>query len=103
MVNSSKISPVAILIPILFIIIFLGAAGSLQGCVAEQQAAIQPSPIEANPMKCTSKDYPIQYVECGTCGAHVLEWWKVLNDEGSKWVNVCGKCYDNIIDEERTF
>lgn len=38
----------------------------------------------------------VEYVECGTCGAHVVEWWKVRNDANTTWVNVCGKCYDAI-------
>lgn len=99
---TNKIHPIGILIPIAVIFAFLIIAGGIQGYTHDIDSK---QPIEttiANPYKVTNKDYPIQYVECGTCGAHVLEWWKVLNDEGSKWVNVCGKCYDNIIDEERT-
>lgn len=42
----------------------------------------------------TNKDNPMQYIECGTCGAHVLEWWYVRNDADTKSVAVCSKCYD---------
>lgn len=36
----------------------------------------------------------IQSTECGTCGAHVIEWWKVRNDANTTWVNVCERCID---------
>lgn len=39
-------------------------------------------------------------VECGTCGAHVLEWWYVRNDEDTAFVEVCSKCYDRICEDE---
>lgn len=37
-----------------------------------------------------------QYVECGMCGAHVLEWWHIRNDANTEWVNVCILCVQKI-------
>lgn len=36
------------------------------------------------------------YIECGSCGAHVIEWWKVRNIDNTDFVEVCGKCYDLV-------
>lgn len=37
-------------------------------------------------------DKPVQYVDCGTCGAHVSEWWYVQGADGSP-CEVCEYCY----------
>lgn len=37
-------------------------------------------------------DKPVQYAECGTCGAHVSEWWYVQGADGSP-CEVCEYCY----------
>lgn len=37
-------------------------------------------------------DKPVQYVDCGTCGAHVSEWWYVQDADGSP-CEVCEYCY----------
>lgn len=33
-----------------------------------------------------------RYVECGMCGAHVLEWWYVTDSDG-ELIEVCEYCY----------
>ena len=33
-----------------------------------------------------------QYIECGTCGAHVSEWWYVQGADGTP-CEVCEYCY----------
>lgn len=38
----------------------------------------------------------VESVECGACGAHVVNWWYTMNDAQTEWVKVCGKCYDAI-------
>lgn len=42
----------------------------------------------------TNRDNPMQYIDCETCGAHVLEWWYLRNDADTEFVAVCSKCYD---------
>lgn len=37
-------------------------------------------------------DAPAQYVDCGTCGAHVSEWWYVQGADGTP-CEVCEYCY----------
>ena len=34
----------------------------------------------------------VYYIECGMCGAHVLEWWYVTGSDGEP-VEVCEYCY----------
>lgn len=35
---------------------------------------------------------PAQYMDCGTCGAHVSEWWYVQGADGTP-CEVCEHCY----------
>lgn len=37
-------------------------------------------------------DTSSRYVECGMCGAHVLEWWYITGSDGEP-VEVCEYCY----------
>lgn len=37
-----------------------------------------------------------EYIECGTCGAHVSNWWKIRNDANTEWVNVCVLCAQEL-------
>ena len=41
-------------------------------------------------------ELPAESVECGTCGAHVTNWWTIRNDADTDWVNVCELCYLRI-------
>ena len=41
-------------------------------------------------------ELPAESVECGTCGAHVTDWWTIRNDADTDWVNVCELCYLRI-------
>lgn len=34
-----------------------------------------------------------EYAECGTCGAHVDNWWYV-HDNNNNLVEVCSYCYE---------
>lgn len=34
------------------------------------------------------------YMECGTCGAHVTEWWYVRDMADTEFVAVCHDCYE---------
>lgn len=38
-----------------------------------------------------------EYVECGSCGAHVYEYWYVENINDGTPVEVCRYCYENYI------
>ena len=41
-------------------------------------------------------EMPAESVECGTCGAHVTNWWTIRNDADTAWVDVCELCYLRI-------
>lgn len=34
----------------------------------------------------------VYYVECGMCGAHVVQWWYVSNND-NELIEVCEYCY----------
>lgn len=38
------------------------------------------------------------FTECGMCGAHVIEWWKVPTIDGEGFCDVCRYCYEAIIE-----
>lgn len=38
-------------------------------------------------------------IECGTCGAHVYEYWYTPSDDGSGLIQICERCA-NIIDNQ---
>ena len=68
---------------ILAAILFCGLAGCSTNANADSN--------EANPPRSRADVF---FVDCGTCGAHVLEWWRVRSDDGKQWVNVCIRCAD---------
>ena len=37
-------------------------------------------------------------IECGSCGAHVREWWTIDNIHTGEPVEVCEVCYQAAID-----
>ena len=37
-----------------------------------------------------------EWIECGTCGAHVHDWWYVRNMANTEFVEVCQSCYETI-------
>ena len=43
----------------------------------------------------------IETIECGTCGAHVIEWWYVRDMDDTCFVEVCGNCYQTILENEK--
>lgn len=43
-----------------------------------------------------------EYVECGSCGAHVHDWWYVENINDGKSVEVCEFCYHNYMENTNT-
>lgn len=34
----------------------------------------------------------VDYIECGMCGAHVIQWWYVSNNDNEP-IEVCEYCY----------
>lgn len=42
----------------------------------------------------------VQFTECGMCGAHITEWWKVRDNADTCFVDVCSFCYDSIYNAE---
>lgn len=41
-------------------------------------------------------------IECGSCGAHVYEYWYVENINDGTPVEVCRYCYENCIENTAT-
>lgn len=41
-------------------------------------------------------------IYCGSCGAHVHNWWYVENINNGEPVEVCGFCYNNYIENTAT-
>ena len=41
-------------------------------------------------------------IECGSCGAHVYEYWYVENINDGTPVEVCRYCYENYVDNTDT-
>ena len=41
-------------------------------------------------------------IECGSCGAHVYEYWYVENINDGTPVEVCRYCYENYIENTAT-
>lgn len=39
------------------------------------------------------------YIECGMCGAHVHDWWKIRNAEDTEFVDVCEYCYLTVMED----
>lgn len=39
------------------------------------------------------------YIECGMCGAHVHDWWKIRNMSDTEFVNVCEYCYLDAMED----
>lgn len=42
----------------------------------------------------------VEWVECGSCGAHVHDWWTIRNMKDTEWVEICEFCYQNVLDNE---
>lgn len=42
------------------------------------------------------------YITCGSCGAHVHNWWYVENINNGEPVEVCEFCYNNYIENTAT-
>lgn len=89
-----------VIVCFLLIAALLGLFPTMTGCATQEQTQTE---TEANPPKTAyiGRNNSPQYVECGTCGAHVLEWWKVRNDTNTAWVNVCILCAQKIDEETK--
>lgn len=38
-------------------------------------------------------------IECGVCGAHVHDWWKIRNMSDTEFVCVCEYCYLDALED----
>lgn len=62
----------------------IGLALSLAGCNTSAKQ------IEPDGLHNHTKG--VYYVECGMCGAHVIQWWYITGSDG-ELVEVCEYCY----------
>lgn len=71
--------------------------------VAENRptAVAEDSPAAAeNQYASAAEDSPA--IECGSCGAHVYEYWYWENINDGTPVKICRYCYENCIDNTAT-
>lgn len=70
--------------------------------VAENTPAVtEDSPAAAeNQYASAAEDSPA--IECGSCGAHVYEYWYWENINDGTPVKVCRYCYENCIENTAT-
>lgn len=54
--------------------------------------------VAENKPAAVAEDSPA--IECGSCGAHVCEYWYVENINDSKPVEVCRYCYENYMENQ---
>lgn len=66
-------------------LVLVFCASTMTGCNNPETIANSPHRVDG-----------VCYIECGTCGAHVTEWWPVRNDANTEWVNVCILCVQKI-------
>lgn len=56
-----------------------------------------PAVAENNTAVAEDSSAATEYIECGSCGAHVCEYWYVENINDGKPVEVCRYCYENYV------
>lgn len=56
--------------------------------------------VAENKPAAAAEDSPA--IECGSCGAHVCEYWYVENINDGKPVEVCRYCYENYMENTAT-
>ena len=57
-----------------------------------------PAVAENNTAVAEDSSAATEYIECGSCGAHVYEYWYVENINDGTPVEVCCYCYENCIE-----
>lgn len=64
-------------------------------------AAIAFESYTENQRNSVAANRPLQ-IECGSCGAHVSDYWYVENLNSGEPVEVCEFCYNNYIENTAT-
>lgn len=84
----------------LFAMIIIGYIVVLMAYVINVVAENRPTAIAENKPTAAAEDSLA--IECGSCGAHVYEWWYVENINDGKSVEVCELCYSNYVENAAT-
>lgn len=84
----------------LFAMIIIGYIVVLMAYVINVVAENRPTAIAENKPTAAAEDSLA--IECGSCGAHVYEWWYVENINDGKSVGVCELCYSNYVENAAT-
>lgn len=86
----------AIAICVLFVGLFIVLTEYQRASVAEDSPA-----AAENQYASTAENQPTA-IECGSCGAHVYEYWYWENINDGTPVKICRYCYENCIDNTAT-
>lgn len=79
-----------------FAMIIIGYIVVLMAYVINVVAENRPTAVADNKPAAVAEDSPA--IECGSCGAHVYEYWYVENINNGTPVEVCRYCYDNYME-----
>lgn len=82
-----------------FAMIIIGYIVILMAYVINVVAENTPAVTENKP---TAAAEDSTAIECGSCGAHVYEYWYVENINNGTPVEVCRYCYENCIENTDT-
>lgn len=82
-----------------FAMIIIGYIVILMAYVINVVAENTPAVTENRPTA-AAEDSPA--IECGSCGAHVYEYWYWENINDGTPVEICRYCYENCIDNTAT-
>lgn len=79
-----------------FAMIIIGYIVVLMAYVINVVAENRPTAVAEDKPTAAAEDSPA--VECGSCGAHVYEYWYVENINDGTPVEVCRYCYENYME-----
>lgn len=79
-----------------FAMIIIGYIVVLMAYVINVVAENRPTAVADNKPAAVAEDSPA--IECGSCGAHVYEYWYVENINNGTPVEVCRYCYENYME-----
>ena len=79
-----------------FAMIIIGYIVVLMAYVINVVAENRPTAVAENKPAAAAEDSPA--IECGSCGAHVYEYWYWENMNDGTPVKICRYCYENCIE-----
>lgn len=79
-----------------FAMIIIGYIVILMAYVINIVAENRPTAVAENKSAAAAEDSPA--IECGSCGAHVYEYWYWENINDGTPVKICRYCYENCIE-----